>query len=653
MAGLLLTEATLAGPKSPLVLVAGAVVVSGVAVAGLLLGPGTVACIQRGDFSTCMSETFLGRAPATAVAEPAAQPQVEMPAPEAVASAATGEGETAQSVSQAVMPAFGLVRVEPDGSAVIAGTATPSGEVQIFAGDELIGTEKAEASGDFAFVTDTPLATGGLELRVFDVATQTFSGESVVVVVQDDRRGEPLVVASAPGEASTILQGAGTAAASAVTEAPAQTETAEAESTQDEPGEASETVEIAETEEDTELSVALAPATEMAMPVPAEPEEPVGETNDDGAADETIEPEAPEEETVAVAQVQRPAAEANQRIAGDAAVEAPAIESPAAEASGVAQVQQPAAEASQRVSENAPAEVAVGASAAESPAAEASGVGQAAEPAEQANQRIAEDASAESDAPILAEAPVVEAEIEAPVTPEPAETQVAAAPVTAPSIEAVEIDGDRNFFAGGGEEGYAVRLYVDNEPVGAATVEDGRWLVEAIDVLDQPSQRVRVDMLNPDGSVAARSEVDFVLDMPAESEPIVTAQAQAPASGAPEVEPAPAAEEAPAAVEAPAEQAAQPAAPAPVAETPAAEAEAVPTLVGVTEGGRTVSGSVIIRRGDNLWTIARRVYGEGIRYTQIYDANADQIRNPDLIYPGQVFGLPGTDMVIGGDEAGE
>lgn len=70
-------------------------------------------------------------------------------------------------------------------------------------------------------------------------------------------------------------------------------------------------------------------------------------------------------------------------------------------------------------------------------------------------------------------------------------------------------------------------------------------------------------------------------------------------------------------------------------------------MVGVTEGDRTTAGRVIIRRGDNLWTIARRVYGQGIRYTQIFDANTGQIRDPDLIYPGQVFDLPGTDLVIG------
>jgi len=48
-----------------------------------------------------------------------------------------------------------------------------------------------------------------------------------------------------------------------------------------------------------------------------------------------------------------------------------------------------------------------------------------------------------------------------------------------------------------------------------------------------------------------------------------------------------------------------------------------------------------VTRGDSLWRISRRIYGSGVRYTVIYDANQRQIRNPDRIYPGQVFVVPG------------
>ncbi len=48
----------------------------------------------------------------------------------------------------------------------------------------------------------------------------------------------------------------------------------------------------------------------------------------------------------------------------------------------------------------------------------------------------------------------------------------------------------------------------------------------------------------------------------------------------------------------------------------------------------------IVQPGNSLWRIARGAYGTGNRYTMIFEANKDQIRNPDLIYPGQIFVLP-------------
>ncbi|CAN7242651.1 LysM peptidoglycan-binding domain-containing protein [Neorhizobium tomejilense] len=76
---------------------------------------------------------------------------------------------------------------------------------------------------------------------------------------------------------------------------------------------------------------------------------------------------------------------------------------------------------------------------------------------------------------------------------------------------------------------------------------------------------------------------------------------------------------------------------------------AAPMTVTDASGTRTIQqepltqserSSVIIRRGDTLWQISRRVYGQGVRYTTIYLANEAQIRNPDVIQPGQIFGVP-------------
>lgn len=54
-------------------------------------------------------------------------------------------------------------------------------------------------------------------------------------------------------------------------------------------------------------------------------------------------------------------------------------------------------------------------------------------------------------------------------------------------------------------------------------------------------------------------------------------------------------------------------------------------------------GKVIVQPGNSLWRIARRAYGSGAQYTIIYEANESQIRDPDLIYPGQIFEVPGDD----------
>jgi nucleoid-associated protein YgaU len=50
--------------------------------------------------------------------------------------------------------------------------------------------------------------------------------------------------------------------------------------------------------------------------------------------------------------------------------------------------------------------------------------------------------------------------------------------------------------------------------------------------------------------------------------------------------------------------------------------------------------SRVVSRGDSLWLISRVTYGEGMRYAVVYKANQAQIRNPNRIYPGQIFVLP-------------
>ncbi len=67
-------------------------------------------------------------------------------------------------------------------------------------------------------------------------------------------------------------------------------------------------------------------------------------------------------------------------------------------------------------------------------------------------------------------------------------------------------------------------------------------------------------------------------------------------------------------------------------ETPFSRAEVEPLEPG--------AGMVVVQPGNSLWRIARRIYGGGIQYVVIYEANRDQIRDADLIYPGQIFVTP-------------
>ncbi len=58
------------------------------------------------------------------------------------------------------------------------------------------------------------------------------------------------------------------------------------------------------------------------------------------------------------------------------------------------------------------------------------------------------------------------------------------------------------------------------------------------------------------------------------------------------------------------------------------------------EAAVTGNDSYIVVKGDCLWNIAKKFYGKGSQYTLIYNANRDKIKNPNLIYPGQILIIP-------------
>ena len=183
---------------------------------------------------------------------------------------------------------------------------------------------------------------------------------------------------------------------------------------------------------------------------------------------------------------------------------------------------------------------------------------------------------------------------------QPAAPATAAAPPPKPApptpevtVSAVEADTAGTLFvAGTAATGQTVRVYLDDKPLGEAKPSpSGTWLVETHHEVAPGSYQVRADQLSgPDGTVVARAEVPFERKIDV---------ASLKASG----------------------------------DTGAAS-------------GADVSGqlpqvqTVIIKRGDNLWTIARDTWGRGIRWSTLYRANKDQIRNPHWIYPGQVFLMP-------------
>ncbi len=212
--------------------------------------------------------------------------------------------------------------------------------------------------------------------------------------------------------------------------------------------------------------------------------------------------------------------------------------------------------------------------------------------------------------------------------PEPAAatSDQAAKPATLVSIDAVDYDTNGNIvFSGKGDPGNTARIYVDNTMIGDAAVgADGRWSFSGTADIAPGNHSLRVDGLDGEGKVVNRVEVPFFREdqsKVAEAAPAETTVAQ--------TEPAPAA---PAAEE----PASQPAAEAPQPET-AAEAPPAPEAAAPA---KPKQGRVVIQPGNNLWHISRVLYGSGAKYTMLYEANKDQIRDPDRIYPGQVFKTP-------------
>ncbi|MEE2981427.1 MAG: Ig-like domain-containing protein, partial [Pseudomonadota bacterium] len=86
-------------------------------------------------------------------------------------------------------PSFDVVRISPEGTAVIAGRAEPGAEVQIFEGDTVIAEVTADARGEWAVVPEAPIAPGPTELSLTEhtAAGKIIESETVVVLAVPDR----------------------------------------------------------------------------------------------------------------------------------------------------------------------------------------------------------------------------------------------------------------------------------------------------------------------------------------------------------------------------------------------------------------------------------------------------------------------------------
>ena len=177
-------------------------------------------------------------------------------------------------------------------------------------------------------------------------------------------------------------------------------------------------------------------------------------------------------------------------------------------------------------------------------------------------------------------------------------------------VEAVEIEpGGKFHVSGRARAGATVRLYLNDSFVAPVTAgADGRFAVTINEGVAPGSYRVRVDELESNSStVRARAEVPFNVPDQAGTGTVL---AQAAASRRTDI----------AAAQQP-QLAAAGATVLPDGGSPSAVV--VPKIATTT-----------VSRGDTLWRLSQATYGVGTRYATIYKANRQQIRNPNLIYPG-------------------
>ena len=187
-------------------------------------------------------------------------------------------------------------------------------------------------------------------------------------------------------------------------------------------------------------------------------------------------------------------------------------------------------------------------------------------------------------------------------------------------VEAVEIEpGGKFHVSGRARAGAAVRLYLNDSFVAPVTAgADGRFAVTINEGVAPGSYRVRVDELESNSStVRARAEVPFNVPDQAVTGSVHGAGHSAQANGH--------------------------------CRCAGSRNWRPPERTVLPDGGSPSAvvvpkiATTTVSRGDTLWRLSQLTYGVGTRYATIYKANRQQIRNPNLIYPGQIFVMPASE----------
>ncbi len=503
---------------------------------------------------------------------------------------------------ESTLPNFDVVRVEKDGSTVIAGGASPKAKVEVLDGDKVIGSAVAGPSGDFAIALDKPLEPGDHSLVLKATGADgkvVTSAEIATVSVPNGKDGKLLAMVTKPGEASRILtkpEGATQVAQGSAPAAAAQDAAASAPATTLPPlPDASKTL---------ATSAPAVPATPQPAPTAADASQKPTE-----AAAIRIDAVEIEGDKIFVAGTTRPNTTV-QVFADDKLIETTkSSDSGHFEAENTMPLSTGNHIIRADLMDQTGSKVVVRASVPfNRPAGDqVSVVADTAKPATTNNATAASQ-------PVVAQLEQLREEAAKAIVllkglfadgKTPAKDQLAAA------RSATQ---------------FALKALADFKPaadagadVAALAAKVGKAASDALKLLQAAGDDPKaVGAAIASIEAAAR---DAMPDVAKPAAPAAAPQAPTPAT---------------AAAPAPAGQTQQanntPAAPAPSAEAPKS-IEQAPL--------KESKDSVIIRKGDTLWQISRRVYGRGVRYTTIYLANQDMIDNPNRIAPGQVFGVPG------------